>query len=141
VAHLGQALYDADPKLLRPHLWIVITDPAVNPQSVVMVSISSVRRGRTVDKACILCAQAHEQIRHESFASYARAQVFTAEQIDSMISKGLYSTRTDVNEYWLNELREGLLRSQHALNKHKEILREEQRRRLEDDSSNEELPF
>ena len=53
-------------KLYDSHLWMVLSDPALNINQVLIVSLTT--RGRDDDSACILNVGDHPFVRQKSFA-------------------------------------------------------------------------
>jgi hypothetical protein len=57
-------LIDAPGTTLDSHLWIVISDPALDPQRVVLVNMTSHRADK--DQACVLEMGDHPYVSHRT---------------------------------------------------------------------------
>ena len=64
---------------LDSHLWVVISDPAVDPVRVLIVNFTT--RRQDSDHACILQAGEHPFVHHETCVNYAGAKAVSAAQI------------------------------------------------------------
>ena len=71
----------------RKHLFIVLTEPAGKPPTVLLVSVSSFIRGKATDEACILRPGDHPFIKHDSFVAYRMCR----EEPSSKLEKGIAS--------------------------------------------------
>ena len=84
------------------HLWIIVSDPRLFPDCVVIVNLSS-STNKTYDPACALKAGDHPFITHATFVYYRRAQVVTLQQL----SDAVISHKASVNAGVLARIREG----------------------------------
>jgi hypothetical protein len=58
---------------LDSHLWVVIADPTIDPQRVLIVNFTT--RHNDSDNACILQGGEHSLVNHETCVNYASAKV------------------------------------------------------------------
>lgn len=85
----GWTLYISGPE--GPHLWVVVTDPAGDPETVVTVML--VTRRRHTDDTVILQPGDHPFIRHETSVSYSTADFRRVDRIVEQMHKGHCSAR------------------------------------------------
>ena len=101
-------LIKANPAI-PPHLWVIITDPDGDPLLVVMVNMTSVRRG--VDKTVLLKKGDHPFIKHNTAISYADAKITNADNLQYRINKGHFKKMAPLDKTILSRVQEGLLKS------------------------------
>ncbi len=99
------------------HLWVIISDTAAYPDSVVVVNVSS-SINATYDSACDLRQGDHAFITHRSFVYYRRAQLLTAEQLKS----ANISYKTSVTPNVLGRIREGAGKTNRISHQIKKVL-------------------
>lgn len=58
---------------LDSHLWIVISDPAVDDERILIVNFTTLRPDS--DQACILVAGEHPFVQHQTCVNYGGAKV------------------------------------------------------------------
>ena len=61
------------------HLWILISDPAQDPQQVLIVNLTTLDDRK--EKVCLLHVGDHPWIRHETCVNYADAVVTTVPKL------------------------------------------------------------
>src|SRR5437870_13222063 len=61
------------------HLWIVISDPAVDPGQVLIVNLTTLDERK--EKVCLLHVGEHPWVRHETCVNYADAVVTTVSKL------------------------------------------------------------
>jgi CTP:molybdopterin cytidylyltransferase MocA len=61
------------------HLWIIISDPAVDPNQVLIVNLTTVDDRK--EKVCLLHPGDHPWIRHETCANYGDAVITTVTKL------------------------------------------------------------
>ncbi len=84
------------------HLWVILSDPAVYPECVVIVNLSSSSNKR-YDPACNLKQGDHWFVRHPSFVYYRGAKVLTSQKLE----EANISHKTSVSSEVLARIREG----------------------------------
>jgi hypothetical protein len=66
----------------RKHLFVLLTDPHGDGEKcVLMVSLSTIRRGIPHDPTCILYQGDHPFVRNDSYVVYQRARIEPAESL------------------------------------------------------------
>jgi hypothetical protein len=77
----------------RKHLFILLTDPhddETGAKSVLMVSLSTVRAGLLHDATCILYAEDHPFVKHDSYVFYQRARLAEADKLLGGVKSGQF---------------------------------------------------
>jgi hypothetical protein len=108
---------------LDSHLWVVISDPAVDPQRVLIVNFTT--RREDSDPACILQAGEHPFVHHETCVNYAGAKVVSGAQIQALLRKGLLTTHAALSSTLLKRMRDGAAASGRMSLDHADILIEQ----------------
>ena len=105
---------------LDSHLWIVISDPALDPDQVLIVNFTT--RRKDSDVACILQAGEHPFVQHETCVNYGQAKVVSVAQIEALLRKGLLSHHAAVSTKLLKRIRDGAGASERMALDHADIL-------------------
>ncbi|MCW7551076.1 hypothetical protein NX722_28320 [Endozoicomonas gorgoniicola] len=72
------------------HLFILLTDPVTHEKLVLIVSLSSVKKGIPYDNSCVLYPGDHSFISKKSFVDYSRIQIVPADKIVNGVKKGVF---------------------------------------------------
>ena len=110
-------------KSIRDHLWIVISDPSVDSEKVLIVNLTTWKEEK--DQSCILEEGEHPFISHKSVISYADAQDTSIENLTAVQDSNQIVLRKPVDDAILTRIRDGLWRSPHSKQGHKAILNEQ----------------
>lgn len=96
------------------HLFVVLNDPTdyptYPPQSCVLVSFSTIRRG-PYDATRVVQPGAHPFIKDPSFVAYRQARMETAPALAGRVDVGYYIAREPVPEALRQDLIAGLYQS------------------------------
>lgn len=68
------------------HLWIVLSDPALNPTNVLIVNLTSQTPGK--DSTCVLNVGDHPFIRHPTIVYYGKARSVTDALLEQCVREG-----------------------------------------------------
>jgi hypothetical protein len=102
------------------HLWIVLSDPKTDPDSVLIVNLTTVdARKETV---CVLHVGDHPWVRHESCVNYADAVVTSDAKLLPAKDAGAIRLQDPVSAAVLQRMREGAMNSTRIALDHAEIL-------------------
>lgn len=93
----------------RPHLWILVTEPAQG-EPAVLVSVTTLRHAK--DQTVVLQPGDHAWIQHASVVYYADAQVTTQERLQAWIDGGLAEPNDPCSGELLNLIRSGISASE-----------------------------
>jgi hypothetical protein len=74
------------------HLWIVLSDPAVDPDTVLLVNLTTYDSRK--ERACILLPGDHEWVRKETCVNYQDAVVLRHVSDDGLSRTVLQTVRT-----------------------------------------------
>ena len=105
---------------LDSHLWVVISDPALDPDKILIVNFTTSRADS--DKACVLQAGEHPFVKHETCVNYAGAKVVSKAILDLLLNKGLLSAHAAVAAALLQRIRDGAANSTRMSLDHADIL-------------------
>ncbi len=108
---------------LDSHLWVVLSDPAADPERVLIVNFTS--RRNDSDLACVLQAGQHPFVHHETCVNYGGAKVVSAAQIQTLLQKGLLSSHAALSPALLKRIRDGAAASERMSLQHADILIEQ----------------
>jgi hypothetical protein len=108
---------------LDSHLWVVISDPVVDAERVLIVNFTT--RRKDSDPACILQAGEHPFVHHETCVNYAGAKVVSRAQIQILLQRGLLSSHTSLSVNLLKRIRDGAAASERMSLEHADILVEQ----------------
>jgi len=89
------------------HLFVLISDPDKNPESVYLVMVSTHEIGK--DETCILEAGDHPRINHRSVVIYEvpPAWFISVSELKSLVEKGIFGVQPSVSESVLSKIRKG----------------------------------
>ena len=114
---------------LGPHLWIIISDPALDNTKVVIVNISSWRTQPHVaflnDKTCIVNDGDHPFIDKKSYVYYGYAMVTTEKSLQDGLTGGVLEPNEDCSPQLLEKILVGVTQSPHTPLKVLGILQEQ----------------
>lgn len=102
-------------------LWVIVSDPNRDPDSILCVMISDLEIGR--DDSCILSPGEHSAISGEMAADYSRAKTVSIDVLRDLEVSGQIIPREPFSDEALRRIQEGLLKSPFAKRGHKRLLR------------------
>ena len=105
------------------HLWIVISDPAVDPNRVLFVNLTTYDPKE--DQTVVLDVGDHPFIRQRTSVSYSRARLATNAQLEQLRNGNRLNLNTPVTAALLGRLRDGAALSPRIKIGHLEILQEQ----------------
>lgn len=111
----GGAFVNKSGPHLSTHLWIVLSDPNLDRNRVVIVNITSWRNDATPmnDSSCILEANEHPFIKHKSYVYYHYAIITTVNNIENGFTGGVLEPQDDCSSELLDKILLGASQSQH----------------------------
>ena len=107
-------------KLYDSHLWMVLSDPALDADKVLIVSLTT--WGKDDDPACILNIGDHPFVRQKSFIKYSHAKVVTDQQLDEFHTRGQIHVQAPLSASVLKRVRDGAAESRFMALGHADIL-------------------
>ena len=102
-------LIDQPGTSLDSHLWIVISDPMVDSEDVVIVNLTSWRADK--DQACFLDVGDHPYVSHRSCVAYFGAKRVSVSAMEALVSSGAVVPHSAVTATVLQRIRMGVLDS------------------------------
>lgn len=91
------------------HLFIILTNPRPPQGQVLLVPVSTVRRG--YDDSCVLAPGDHDFVRHESFVVYALCRIGWAAELERGVLNGVMQDRGLLDEAVFARIMAGARRS------------------------------
>ena len=87
------------------HLWIVLSDPAIDPDRVVIVNLTTY----TIDEesACILKKGEHPFVKHKTAVRYRDARITSPAALEKLRVARLLTPREPCSKLLLAKLRDG----------------------------------
>jgi len=122
VVKLGATYFNCGSPKWKSHLQMVISDPAKDPERVVLVNMTSAHNGIAIDDSCILEKGDHPDVLHRSYITYARLRIPTAKSIMDAVSAKVFQASFDLSPHLLKRIQRGLIASPFATSKAKDIL-------------------
>jgi mRNA-degrading endonuclease toxin of MazEF toxin-antitoxin module len=103
------------------HLWVVISDPAANPNDpVVIVSLVSYRPG--IESTCLLHPDDHEFIKHKTAVSYRAVRMHPRGRLVALARRGELDMRGPMPPDVLDRIRAGAFASDHVRGEVRKVL-------------------
>lgn len=106
--HPGCCLELPESRTLR-HLYIVLTHPDGEPEKIVIVNLTSYRRGS--DTTVVLEPGDHPYIRHKTVVNYKDARIAPVEPIERLLWRQDYELLEDFDAGLVGQLQQGLMDS------------------------------
>lgn len=103
------------------HLWIVLSDPSIDPTRVLIVNLTTYDRYE--DQAVILNVGDHPFVAHKTCVAYSRARTASDAQLEQLKTRGKLTPHTPVSRELLERLRLGASTSDRIKTEHLELLR------------------
>jgi hypothetical protein len=63
------------------HLWVIISDPAIDPQRIIIVPFITYQR--YYDQSCIVQAGEHPFVKHKTLVNYSVAAIATLDELQA----------------------------------------------------------
>ena len=91
------------------HLWLIISDPELDPDQVLIVNVATWREGE--DASCRLGRGEHSFIKHDSYVNYYDAKVVSELTLRDLETKRLINWQSPLSTQLLAKVRKGALNS------------------------------
>ena len=90
------------------HLWIVVSDPNLDSDRVLIVNVTSYRPDvPSCDPACLLECGDHAFIEHTSYINYYDSRVYTAAHLISLLARDKIELHDRLDASVLKRVRDG----------------------------------
>lgn len=96
---------------LDTHLWIVVSEPSVAPDTVVIVNFTSWSEDE--DQGCVVKLGEHPFVRHKTCVKYVGAKLTSAQQLKMLIGAGKLRPNAAVSSKLLERIRQGAAKSEY----------------------------
>ena len=107
------------------HLWVIVSDPSLDPDRVLFVSMTSSIPGVTED-VCLIQKGEHPFVRRRTCIAYDKACVSSLDALEVFERAGKVLLNKPVSTVLLARIRAGASLSKRILLEHLEILEEQQ---------------
>jgi hypothetical protein len=124
---IGDAFLSSDPRI-DEHLRIVISDPGVDPEHVVLVGLTSYDRFQHEiykDNSCLLNPGDHPWITHQTCVSYRDGTLVSEAVLNAAIAGGKLIPQEPISDDVLTRILEGAERTDELPNKCRVILEQQ----------------
>ncbi len=102
------------------HLWIIISDPNLDPENVLIENLTSLAPRK--EQSCVLKVGDHPWIRHDTCVNYGDSQVTTLDKLTAARDAKALMIQNPVKPDILQRIREGAMNSTKMPLDHAEIL-------------------
>ena len=96
---------------LDSHLWIVLSDPDIDPHSVLLVNFTSYRSDK--DQACVVEPKDHRYLSKKSCVNYQKAKTVPVVDLDKLLASQLIKKHDPLSSELLERLRDGASNSKY----------------------------
>lgn len=87
------------------HLWVIVSDPAIDPKRLVVVCFLSWREH--YDQACVLHAGDHPFVRHDTCVHYPAATLVDDATLEALRTSGKLRPKAPLSADVLERIRKG----------------------------------
>jgi hypothetical protein len=102
------------------HLWIVLSDPEQDPANVLLVNVTTLTSRK--DQTCILRADCHPEVTHDSCIYYGKARVYSAPLLTSLLGRDVIRLCDPLDVGVFTRVWMGAILSPHTTRPHSSIL-------------------
>ena len=88
------------------HLWVIISDPAVDPGRVLFVSMTSYDVSK--ENACLIAAGEHPFVTNRTCIAYDKAREASLDDLGMLRDAGMLRARAPVSPELLGRIRKGV---------------------------------
>ena len=101
----GDVFIPCDDSIQNPHIHIVISDSDVDPNNLLIISVTTLKVGR--EQSCILEPIDHPFIQHSSIINYGEAKIVSADDLSWNIKLNKIEQLKPIDANVLNRIRKG----------------------------------
>jgi hypothetical protein len=95
------------------HLWIVLSDPAIDSENVVIVNLTTYTVAE--ESTCIVEKGEHQFVKHKTVVRYNDARITSSATLEKLRKAKLLNPREKCSAGFLNKLRAGAFQNVHLL--------------------------
>lgn len=107
----------------KRHLWVIVSDPAANPDVVVCLSLTTLREKS--DRSCVVNPGEHPFVQEPTCVAYRHGRHLSLRQLQAMADTGAIQRREPVSEALLARIRQGARDSDFTIFLHRRVLVEQ----------------
>ena len=105
---------------LQPHLWVVVSDPEIDADRVLIIDFTSDAPGK--DRTCVVKGGSHPCLPHDSCANYPKARILTNSELEHAKSIGALELNEPLDSALLRRIQQSAATSEDMHNKHRQLL-------------------
>jgi hypothetical protein len=94
---------------LDNHLWIVLSDPSVDSENVVIVNLTTHTLGE--EQHCVLKKGDHPFLKHKTAVRYWQAKTLSVVEFEVLVKKNLLRPNAPLSPELLDRIRDGASQS------------------------------
>ena len=117
---VGDTFYLIGPESNRPHLWVVVSDPEIDSERIVIINLTS--DGPDKDRTCIVSEEAHPRLTHDSCVNYPCARMISNEALERAKGIGALDLQEPLAGDVLRRIQQKAAESEDMRNKYRQIL-------------------
>jgi hypothetical protein len=92
------------------HLWIVLSDPKLDPEKVLIVNLTTLDARK--EQVCVLKRGDHSWVKHDTCVNYQDSVVTTVVQLNTARDQGAIDMKKRMSTATLKKIRDGALESE-----------------------------
>jgi len=104
------------------HTWVVLSDPDIDPNLVLIVRFTSFTAGIGMDEACVVEPSEYSILTNRSCIYYEDIKELTLHNLSALLTAGRLERRTPVPANLLQRIRNGVLKSLDCKSKYRDVL-------------------
>jgi len=118
---IGDCFFNKSGRNTPSHLWIVLSDPALDAENVLIVNITDA--GNHHDASCVVSETDHAAITKESVVAYQFAKITSNARLTEANAAGLLIRKEPISDELLTRILEGAYASDELTGRQRELLR------------------
>lgn len=124
---IGSTFVNVPHGALELHLWIIISEPSLNPEKVAIVNVSSWRDDAVElnDPSCIVNSGDHPFVGRKSYIYYRKSLLTTLNGLQAGLDGGVLQQRESCSEDFLDKVITEAANSDFTPNEIRELLQEQ----------------
>ncbi len=107
------------------HLWIVISDPLINSDDVLLVNLTTVRGVKFEDLSCVFDAGEHEWIVAKSYIDFSYARFYSNAHLDRIHNGTTVRVHASFPPHLLRRIHDGAAATQNLELGYLDLLRDQ----------------
>lgn len=119
----GTAFLNRSDEVITAHLWVIVSDPAADPERIILTNLTTRRSGS--DETCVLEPGDHPFVKHPTVIHYRQARLVGLASLEKLLRNGDIRLAEGFSPEVLARIRAGFFRSPFAPRECKYLLRKQ----------------